>query len=148
MERYEAMKIYLLACLVAKNTGETVEDFLKDASEYADSVADRPKAKGASTALETIKDAAILADVEEVYKAYPARCEKRKQSTGKCSKDKSRIYNLLTKGGYTKEQLIKAISDYLADDPYIKNFSTFLNNIPDIEVDDIIGGNIGDWQTV
>lgn len=36
MTRFEAMITYLLACLAAKDSGECVESFLKDAEDYAD----------------------------------------------------------------------------------------------------------------
>lgn len=80
-------------------------------------------------------------DVEEIYKLYPAKCPIGKRSTGKTKKNKDKIKGLLKKD-YTFDQLSSIIKRYIKEcmqtDTYIKNFSTFLNNIPDYgEVPDI-----------
>ena len=71
--------------------------------------------------------------IDFLYGLYPTRCEKRNASTGKCEKDKTRIAALLKI--HTKNQIADAIKQYLSDcensNSYIKNFSTFLNNLPE-----------------
>lgn len=74
-------------------------------------------------------------DIEEVYAAYPSKCVVKGSPTGKSSKDKKRIEKLLkTK---SKDKLIEIIEKYKNDcrkyKIYMKNFSTFLNNIPDYD---------------
>jgi hypothetical protein len=75
-------------------------------------------------------------DVEEIYKAYPSTCPTTNRSLGKTSKDKQRIERLLKKNEHTKDSLVKTISWYVSEcrktGMYAKNFSTFLNNIPEI----------------
>lgn len=72
-------------------------------------------------------------DIEEVYAAYPSRCVVKGSPTGKSSKDKKRIEKLLK--NKSKDELIETIEKYKNDcrkhKIYMKNFSTFLNNIPD-----------------
>ena len=137
--------IYCLAGLVVKDTGETVESFLQDAFKWADGIVTPPKAKEPPQAKETGKDEALQADIEEIYKAYPTRCEKRGQSTGKCAKDKDRIRILLTKKGKSKSDILAAIEQTISEGGYLKNFSTFLNNLPEVAEGD--NNNIGTiWQ--
>ena len=146
MDKYQAMMLYCLAGLVVKDTGEVLENFLRDASKWADSIVVPPRAKGPSTAKEIGKNEALEADIEEIYAAYPPRCPKRQQSTGKCAKDKDRIRILLTKKGKSKSDILAAIEQTISDGGYLKNFSTFLNNLPEIadHGEDNITGTI--WQ--
>ena len=74
-------------------------------------------------------------DVEFLYGLYPTTCPIKNCSTGKCFKNKDTIVLLLkTK---TKEELEKSINYYIDDckkaNRYLKNFSTFLANIPEYE---------------
>lgn len=73
--------------------------------------------------------------VERIYAAYPSKCPVSKRGTGKSSKDKHKIARLLRDGEYTEESLTEIIKRYLKESAesqsYIKNFATFLNNIPD-----------------
>jgi predicted phage replisome organizer len=75
-------------------------------------------------------------DIEEIYKKYPTKCPIKSSNTGKSSNNKDKIKTLL-KAGNTKDELIETIDLYVKDckktDTYIKNFGTFLNNLPDIE---------------
>ena len=69
----------------------------------------------------------------DIYELYPSKCPIKNSSTGKCSKDKIRILTLLkTK---SKDEIMSIIKIYVNEcttsKTYIKNFSTFLNNIPD-----------------
>jgi len=77
----------------------------------------------------------LKASVDRVYYAYPSKCPIGKSSTGKSFKDKKTIAKRLEI--YSEEYLIKAIKIYIDGEKkanrWIKNFSTFLNNIPDIE---------------
>lgn len=77
----------------------------------------------------------LKASVDRVYYAYPSKCPKGKNSTSKSFKNKKTIAKRLEI--YSEEYLIKAIETYIDGekkaDRWIKNFSTFLNNIPDID---------------
>lgn len=103
-------------------------------------------------------------DVKDIYDAYPARCVVTGRNLGKNTGDKEKIARLLKYR--SREDLISTIQKYVNDcrtrKVYMKNFSTFLNNIPDYDDDDtkidvkdsfsiIIGmptevKNIGGWQ--
>ena len=76
-------------------------------------------------------------EVDEVYTAYPTRCVVRGTSTGKSVNNKNKIRTLLKSS--TKEELLLIISKYTADckkdNVYMKNFTTFLNNLPDYDID-------------
>lgn len=82
------------------------------------------------------KKGTVTQEVEEIYTLYPTRDGNNgNRSTGKCSKDKERIRkHLKTK---PKDELRRIIELYVADckksGAYLKNFSTFLNNLPDPE---------------
>ena len=74
-------------------------------------------------------------DVLAIYAAYPARDpSNQNRSLCKCAKDKQRIRLLLRM--YTKEELLQAIESEIKENidtgKWLKNFSTFLNNIPDL----------------
>ena len=77
------------------------------------------------------------AQAEDVYKAYPTKCPVSQRSTSKSSKDKDKIASLIKKREYTPEGLTNVIHAYIQEcegsKTFVKNFSTFLNNIPDIE---------------
>jgi len=86
-------------------------------------------------------------DVEEVYKAYPATCFENKSRRLKSGvKDKKKITSILEKGEFSKEKLLEIIGLYVKSCkpvegefvPALKNFSTFLNNIPDYEEDSLL----------
>lgn len=75
--------------------------------------------------------------IEKLYKSYPTKCPISGRSTGKTKKDKARLKNLLkTK---TENEILKTIERYVEDcnntKTYVKNFSTFLNNLPDYDED-------------
>lgn len=73
-------------------------------------------------------------DVEYLYSLYPSKCPKRNMSTGKSSNDKEKIKRLLTT--MPKEELEFTIKSYVEEcvrnDVFLKNFSTLLNNLPDM----------------
>lgn len=70
---------------------------------------------------------------ERLYAMYPSRCPVSRRATGKSSKDKERLERLLK--AHTEEELAYKIKRYVKEcteqDSYIKNFATFLNNLPD-----------------
>lgn len=75
--------------------------------------------------------------IDRLYALYPGKSETRDgmRSTGKCSKDKHRLAGLLRT--HTPEQIERSIKMYLEEQggKYLKNFSTFLNNLPEYEED-------------
>lgn len=74
-------------------------------------------------------------DIEIIYKLYPSKCPVKNSSTGKSKTDKNKIKKLLV--NISKDDLIFTINTYIEEckksNTYIKNFSTFLNNLPDYE---------------
>lgn len=79
------------------------------------------------------KNEAEVADY--LYSLYPSKCPNRNCSTGKCSKDKLRIVRMLK--SMSASRIEQAINLYVKEckenGSYMKNFSTFLNNIPDVQ---------------
>lgn len=76
-----------------------------------------------------------LDDIDEIYNAYPTRDERNNgRSTGKSLANKKRIKSLLNT--YTKGEILAAIDAELHENrvngKWLKNFSTFLNNLPDV----------------
>ena len=71
---------------------------------------------------------------EYIYSLYPSKCPIQNRSLGKSSKDKEKISKLLK--DYSVEELERKIRYYLDDckksGQYLKNFSTLLNNLPDV----------------
>lgn len=76
-------------------------------------------------------------DVKRLYSLYPSKDPMTNRQLGKSSKDKTRLLKLLKT--HSPEKLEKIIKRYVADcvkdGTYMKNFSTFLNNLPDYEED-------------
>lgn len=74
-------------------------------------------------------------NINNIYSLYPSRCILRNRSTGKSKKNKNQIKNLLK--NYSEKYLIECINLYIKDcnktKTYIKNFETFLNNLPDLK---------------
>lgn len=83
------------------------------------------------------EDVSVIIDIntiEEIYKTYPSNCiVKKERSLGKCAKNKEQIKTLLKKN--TKDEIIKIIEAYktncVISGTYMKNFGTFLNQMPD-----------------
>lgn len=74
--------------------------------------------------------------IGHLYSLYPAktyRGDRGVMSTGKCEKDKTRIAHLLKT--HTPQQIENSIKQYIEETggQFLKNFSTFLNNMPDYE---------------
>ncbi len=76
--------------------------------------------------------------IDEIYLKYPTKCPIKNSSTGKSLKDKDKIRKLLKI--HSKDHLIKVIEQYtnecIKSNTYMKNFSTFLNNLPDMNDND------------
>ena len=78
-------------------------------------------------------------NIDFLYKLYPTKCVVKNSSTGKSSKDKLTLKRLLKKN--TVGELEKTIKRYTLeckkDQTFMKNFSTFLNNLPDYDTESI-----------
>lgn len=74
-------------------------------------------------------------DIEEIYNMYPSKCPIKNSSTGKSTSHKKKIKILLKE--YSVEELKHKIEWYVTEcknsKTFLKNFGTFLNNLPDIE---------------
>lgn len=75
-------------------------------------------------------------DVDAVYSAYPTRCVVTGRNLGKSSSDRRKIARLLK--DKTRDQLVRTIQRYVddckRDKVYMKNFGTFLNNLPEYDL--------------
>jgi len=95
---------------------------------------EKPKKADTDTDTDTVND---------IYNTYPTKCPVGGRSTGKNSKNKTKIESLLKK--HDKDYLVRLINLYIKDcsntNTYIKNFTTFLNNLPDIEQFNVIQQN-------
>ena len=128
MTQFEQFVIYGLASIMAEQNGYAVEEILlkwkDDVERLWPSTAKRKQ--GADS------------DVEEIYAAYPTKDPNNgNRPTSKGQKDKNTIKRLLANGEYTKDQLLTLIKSEvegrMETGAYLRNFSTFLNNLPDLE---------------
>lgn len=73
--------------------------------------------------------------INNIYKNYPNKCPINESSTGKSSKCKNKIEVLLKthSEGYLIDLQEKYVKDCIKSERYIKNYQTFLNNLPDPE---------------
>jgi len=71
--------------------------------------------------------------IDEIYSLYPSKCCVKNTSTGKSAKDKVKIKSLLKtlSSEILKSKIERYISECKSGSIYMKNFSTFLNNLPD-----------------
>jgi hypothetical protein len=73
--------------------------------------------------------------IQEIYKLYPSTCPVKGNSNSKGSKDKDKIKRILKNKEETVESLKAKIERYTKDcknsNTFMKNFSSFLNNLPD-----------------
>lgn len=114
---------YLVARFVAHQIGSSVEALLSEAKEYYKT----PTSKEPTLEVDS-------EDVRRIYDLYPAKDVRGGgRSTGKCTKDRKKIERLLRY--HEAKDLEKMVSDYLCNcdssGSYIKNFSTFLNSLPE-----------------
>lgn len=71
--------------------------------------------------------------VDYLYSLYPTKCPNRNCSTGKCARDKQRLARMLktTTADKIEQAILLYVKECKENGSYMKNFSTFLNNIPD-----------------
>lgn len=124
MDRAIDIAAYCLAELVAMKKKRPVDEVIQMALDYT-----KPVRITAKKVVE-IDDAAV----NRIYGIYPGKTDRGSRgicSTGKCAKDRDRIRTLLKT--HTPEQLENAIKKYIEETGgrFMKNFSTFLNNIPE-----------------
>lgn len=76
--------------------------------------------------------------IDEIYNLYPGKCPIASRPTGKSTKDKTRIKNMLEEKGFDnlKNIIEQYVKQCFESKCYIKNFATFLNNLPDMEAID------------
>jgi hypothetical protein len=88
------------------------------------------------------KEKELIESIDRIYKTYPTKCNLRNRYL-KTSKNKDKIKTLLKER--SEDSLLKLIDEYLSgckkEKTYLKDFSTFLNNLPDIE-DEV------DWENL
>ena len=87
------------------------------------------------------KEQNIKDSVNRLYKAYPTKCPVNGRPTGKGSKDKRKLESLLRNGMSESElesKIARYISDCIQHQSFMKNFQTFLNNIPDYSEPDLL----------
>lgn len=92
------------------------------------------KAKKPVSVNDNVSDSVNVNEIIDIiYSLYPSKCPTRNSSTGKCSKDKDKIESILkTKSSHELTGIIeKYVNDCTKNKVYMKNFSTFLNNLPD-----------------
>ena len=86
---------------------------------------------------------------ENIYSLYPSNCIVSKRPTGKSKKkDIEKIGRLLKE--HTESELTSIINRYLTEcknsQTYLKNFGTFLNNLPDYNQNELIEKKLPKWQ--
>lgn len=76
--------------------------------------------------------------IDEIYKMYPSKCIVSGRSLGKSFSDKDKIKRQCKKYGdaYIEKAIKFKIDECRRNNVFMPNFSTFLNNIPDIEEDE------------
>lgn len=72
-------------------------------------------------------------EVDIIYSKYPSECYVKSSSTGKTLKNKEKIRSIIKEKGF--DWLRDRVENYLVNcklnKTYLKNFGTFLNNIPE-----------------
>lgn len=80
------------------------------------------------------ENADLESEVEKIYQLYPYRDgSNNSRSTGKSSKCKLKIKSILKTGYPLAEAIKKYLDECKTKKVYLKNFSTFLNNLPDTQ---------------
>ena len=76
-------------------------------------------------------------EIERLYSLYPTKCVVSGRPTGKSYKDKTKLATILK--SHTPDEIEKTIKRYIDEcrnaRSFMKNFSTFLNNLPDYSVE-------------
>ena len=128
MEELKIIK-YLLARLVSLQTGEPMETVLATARQTAELlVPDTLELDQDQKEKEREKTV-----VDYLFSLYPTKCPNRGVSTGKCSKDKVRLKKMLktTSAADIEYSIKRYVNECSEGGTYMKNFSTFLNNLPE-----------------
>jgi len=91
--------------------------------------------KGGENPQSIVEYSIVKESIEDIYKLYPSKCPIQKRLTGKTAKNKSKIEDLLkTNSAQDLKDIINLyIADSIKTNTYIKNFGTFLNNLPEKE---------------
>ena len=122
----DAKMLYLLASIAAALHKVETNAILSEADAYAAAVAKtKPQPKAPTEEEEAI--------INHLYALYPTKTWRgdKEASTGKCAKDKVRLRALLKKRSAAEiEAIIKAYVEECGG-AFLKNFSTFLNNLPE-----------------
>jgi len=125
MTQFEKLLICGIAELAAVARKTTPEAIIAQWNEQADKAWPRTTEKGEE------KPAIPEEDINEVYRAYPTKDPNNSnRRIGKSSSDKDKIRRLL-ENGHTKEELLNLIRLTTEDGRWLKDFSTWLNNLPD-----------------
>lgn len=127
MTQFEKTLLYGLATIVSfrEDVAYTPEEILKYWMAKANRLWPRTTERG-EKAQEIPQE-----DIDEVYKAYPTKDpNNNNRRVGKSSKDKEKIRKLL-ENGHTKDELLDLIRKTKDDGHWLKDLSTFLNNLPD-----------------
>lgn len=132
MEKTLKIIAYLLARALAEKTEQDTMEILQDAEAYAE---------GANPDTGETKPDTTEDDVERLYKLYPTKCPVNGvRSTGKSAKNKTQLRTLLKK--HTAAELESTIKRYIQEcidsQTFIKNFATFLNQLPDYSEEETI----------
>lgn len=132
MTNFEKFIMYGLAAINAEQNGLAVGEVLSKWMEGMETIwPSTAKTKKGEDA-----------DVLEIYDEYPSRDPNNgNRPTGKGQRDKSTIKRLLDDGKYTKDELLQIIRQEVKTrtetGAFLRNFSTLLNNLPDIEDEDL-----------
>ena len=89
----------------------------------------------------------IKQDVEKLYSLYPTKCPMRNSATHKGEKCKAKLKSLLT--NHKAEELEAIIKRYVEETygkHYLKDFLSFLNNLPDYSEPEETKPKEGDWR--
>jgi hypothetical protein len=128
---------------INKKNSENENDINQDINQFKENINQSKKNINQSEEKENEKQKKteeLKNDVNEIYKMYPSRCLVSFRSLQKNSNNKIKIHNLLKNKKFTVYQLKRVIQNYLDEyedknsndfKPNMKNFSTFLNNLPD-----------------
>lgn len=93
------------------------------------------------------KKKSIADDVEKLYSLYPTKCPMRNSATHKGEKCKAKLKSLLT--NHKAEELEAIIQRYVEETygkHYLKDFLSFLNNLPDYSEPEETKPEEEDWR--
>lgn len=112
---------------ILQKNGYHFSNLQNGVSENEDSIPD------SKTANKQDKKTLYNTEVDMVYYLYPTECYVKGSSTGKTLKNKEKIRSIIKEKGF--DWLRDRVENYLVNcklnKTYLKNFGTFLNNIPE-----------------